>query len=398
MGNKAEVEKQKTYQKQEDTKQKNIQYQEEIERGKRENAARERKEAELKKIEEENKRIELLKQRDRQKAELEIKKIEAERKKRESEEKIRQKREEEEWKRKKEEAEIAWKRQKEIEEKNRIEKNESDIKSFRKEQDIGFFLTLVERFLDESIFLVKTLEALNEEKIITNYQDFKDKTGGKIQIIKEAIKTDELSQNCQSKLIMILLCNGKNEGNSDKIFEDLIKINDSKKKLVFDVLLNYSKAFGQDISFTLKDGKVYKEFVEYAIENDKYLESTDYRKNDIIQLKILNEKRDNIINSDNKIIFNKFNDYTDAYELVQDLIKYEKEKRKKFVYFPKSFWENYTIFYITTENENNKIDKLVRLYELLLSYIDLGKDNSNSEEILAEKINELIEKKNRRYC
>ena len=388
-----EVAKEITKQKEEETKQKQINYQEEIERGKRAKAEKERQEAELKKQEEENKKIELLRQRDKEKAELEIKKIEAERKQRELEEEIRRKKEEEALKRKKLELEMAWKKQKEKEEKERIEKNKNDINLFRKEQNIAFFLTLAERFLDDPVFLVETLEALNEERVITNYQDFKDKTGGKIQIIREAIKTDVLSQNCQTKLIMILLCNAKNEGNSDKIFENLIKINDSKKKLVFDILLNYSKAFGQDISFTLKEGKVYKEFVEYAIENDKYLESTDYRKNDIIQLKILNENREKIINTYDKIVFNKFNDYTNAYELVQDLIKYEKEKRKKFIFFPKSFWENYTIYYINTESENNKIDKLVKLYELLLSYIDLGKDNSNYKDILAEKINELIEKK-----
>ena len=309
------------------------------------------------------------------------------------EEEARRKREEEEWKRKIEEEKIAWERKKEAEEAERKKENENDIMIFRKEQNIGLFLNLVERFLDDSIFLVKTLEALNEDKVIKNYQDFKDKSGGKIQLIKEAIQKDELSINCQSKLIIILLCNGKNENNSDLVFEDLIKINDSKKKLVFDVLLNHSKAFGQDISFTVKDGKIYKEFVEYAIENDKYLKTTDYRKNDIIQLKILNEIRNKIINSDIKITFNKFNDYINAYEIVQDLIKYENKKRKKFVFFPKSFWENFTNYYINTENEDNKIDKLVELYKLLLSYIDLGKDDSNYKDILAEKINEFIEKK-----
>ena len=47
----------------------------------------------------------------------------------------------------------------------RKRENENDIMKFRKEQNIGFFLNLVERFLDDSIFLVKTLEVLNEDKV-----------------------------------------------------------------------------------------------------------------------------------------------------------------------------------------------------------------------------------------
>jgi hypothetical protein len=243
--------------------------------------------------------------------------------------------------------------------------------------------------------MIKTLEALNEDKVIKNYKDFKSASDGKIQIIREAINEDtQFSSNCQRKLVILLLCNEKNNGTCDQIFGTLVNKNENYKKLVFNILIDYSKIFGQDISFKLKDGEIYKQFVEFSIGRCEYLKSLDYRSNDLIQLKILNDNKDKIFDFKDigKLNFSKLNEYNGAYEVIQDLIKYEKAKNKKLIYFPKTFWENYYNYYKKNEKENI-IEKLVNLYTLLLSYIELGNDDSDYKDILAEKIHELIKNK-----
>ena len=67
----------------------------------------------------------------------------------------------------------------------------------------------------------------------------------------------------------------------------------------------------------------------------KYLESLDYRSDDIIQLEILYKKREAIFNSD-KII--KLNEHDGAHEIIQKIIKYEKSKQKKFISFKRTFF------------------------------------------------------------
>ena len=171
----------------------------------------------------------------------------------------------------------------------------------------------------------------------------------------------------------------------------MVEKGSDKKELIFDVLLDYSEEFGKDVHF--KDDKIYEEFVDYSLKKRKYLETFDYRSCDIIQLKLIYEKRDIVFNSYkiNKIM--KLDDYNEAFELIQNIIKYEKNKQKKFIFFKKNFWESYYIYCINNEEEKNKIPKLVEIYDLLLSYIDLGKDDSEYKEILAGKIHELILKK-----
>jgi hypothetical protein len=280
------------------------------------------------------------------------------------------------------------------EEQERKEKNKKDINKFRSEQDIGNFLVLIERFLDEPDFLIDTLKALNESKIITNYDAFKDKTGGKIQIIKQAVSENEFEPELLRKLILILFCNEKNGGNCNKLFEELLqKKNNKINELIFDILLKYSKNFQKDIKFG--NTKIYRQFVEYSIKVNKYIESLDYRSNDYIQLKLLNEMKEEIFKSDNiiKIEFGKFEDYTYVIESVNEIIKFEKNLRKKLVILKKAFWENFYFYYINNENEKTKLEKLVDLYELLLSYVDLGKDDTEYKDILAKNIHELVEEK-----
>ena len=186
------------------------------------------------------------------------------------------------------------------------------------------------------------------------------------------------------------------------MLEQYAEKNKNKKELMFNVLLDYSDIFSEYIHF--KDSYTYKKFMEYSLQNGKYLKSLKYRSGDIIQLKFLYENREKIILNDENIITfiqdksnnkkkNKLNGYSNAYELVLNLINYQKIKKKKFVFFTKTFWNNCYEYYIT-KNANDKIQDLLGLYRLLLSYIELGEDDSKEyKEILSEKIDELVQKK-----
>ena len=283
----------------------------------------------------------------------------------------------------------------EIQQKNESikKKNEDDINTFRENQNIFYFLELIQRFENENTYLVNTLDALNEFKIITNYKDFKAASQGKIEIIRKTIYEDnKLKPECQRRLIIVLLCNEKNNGKCDKLFENLVNKGSEKKELLFDVLLDYGAFFGEDVHF--RDIKIYEEFVEYSLNNNnKYKYTLDYRSNDLIQLKILLNKINKIFDLGNKVEFSKLNDYSNSYELIENIIKYEKEKRTKFIVFPKSFWEKFSIYYKNNEKEDIIIQKLFELYKLLLSYTDLGKDNSDYKDILAADIHKIIEDK-----
>ena len=156
-----------------------------------ERARQEREKAEQeRKIEEERRKIEELK---KLKKELKIK------------EAIRRQKQEEERRRKEEEKRRERERREREERERRIKEEKLNaINRFRSNQNIADFLILIERFSNDLIYLIKTLEALNEYKVISNYKDFKGTSDGKIQIIKEAIFGDEqLSSNCRRKLVII---------------------------------------------------------------------------------------------------------------------------------------------------------------------------------------------------
>ena len=98
------------------------------------------------------------------------------------------------------------------------------------------------------------------------------------------------------------------------------------------------------------------------------------------------------------IIFKNLDKFKDAYEIIKELIKYEKDIGKKFIFLYKEFWNNYYNFIYQHEtNTNEKIMILINLHELLLSYIELDEDDSNYKEELAENIHNLIEKAIKNY-
>ena len=218
----------------------------------------------------------------------------------------------------------------------KVKEKEDEITKLRNNQDITLFLTLIEKYKnkEDSDYMKKTLEALDEKKIIEKYKYLEQNCSGKIQIIRETLYGDnekELSKNCLRKLVILLFCYEKSNNNYnilDEILKKLIE-NNFSKDLLFDILLDYRKEFGKDILF--EDRKLYKEFVDHSIKKGQYLKSLDYLSNDIFQLKILNEQKENIFKSEINVTYNKLNVYDEAFKVVQDLIQYEKGKKK--IYF-----------------------------------------------------------------
>lgn len=280
--------------------------------------------------------------------------------------------------------------------KEKEEENKKEIKRFRDSQDIALFLELIEKYNDDLNYLEKILEALDEKEVVKKYEVFEYKIKGKIQIIRAVVYGEKkLSLNCERKLIIILLCIEKINNKCDDVLDNMYRLGSNKIELLFSVLLDYSKEFGKDVHFN--NDEIYEKFVDYSFKEKKYLESLDYRSDDIIQLNILYEKRETIFKSYkmiDKII--KLNEYGEAHEIIQKIITYEKSKHKKFISFKRLFWENYYIFSkIEIDRDNNdnvcdKVKKLVKIYTLLLTYIDLGDDDTEFKETLAQKIHDFI--------
>ena len=205
-------------------------------------------------------------------------------------------------------------------------KNEDDIKKFGSSQDIATFLELVERFYNNLDLLGLTIDELKESIIVKKYEEFKKQIEGKIQVIESNIYGDTFLENHRlKKLIILLLCYEKNKNNCDKVLKKLVEKGSNKKELIFDILLDYGNEFGKDILF--EDDIIYEEFANYSLNHRKYLKSLNYRSNDIIQLKFLYENRDIIFKNIKKIEFIKLNSYDEAYELIEKIIKFQKEKQ-----------------------------------------------------------------------
>ena len=83
--------------------------------------------------------------------------------------------------------------------------------------------------------------------------------------------------------------------------------------------------------------------MEFALNNGKYLKTLKYLSNNIIQLEYLYEYRNKIFDSKINAKYEKLDSgfYKDAYQIIQDFIKYQKEKERKFISLQKTFWENF---------------------------------------------------------
>ena len=313
----------------------------------------------------------------------------------EAERKEKERRRKEEERRRREEEE----RQRREEERRRQEeirrKKENKINDFRKNQNFSQFLDLIYEFSGDIYYLRKTIEVLDEDTLVKKYTDLKENANENMSIIKNTIytglKKNEINNNCIRKLILLLLFNEKSNQKGEevlnKIYEYKIYLD-----LLFDILLDYDEYFGKDIKFENK--AIYKKFVEYALNKGKYLKTLKYLSNNIIQLEYLYEYRDTIFNSKINVKYEKLDSefYKDVYQIIQDFIKYQKEKGRKFISLQKSFWENYYLYYALNKNENT-IQKLDDLYELLKSYSELEPDDSDYKEQLAKNIHNIIEGK-----
>ena len=88
------------------------------------------------------------------------------------------------------------------------EQNERDIKILMSSQNITLFSELIERFYNynDSDYLVKTLEALDEDTIIKKYEKLKGQIEEKIKYIYDSVYGYYLvSLDCKKKLVIILL-------------------------------------------------------------------------------------------------------------------------------------------------------------------------------------------------
>ena len=273
-------------------------------------------------------------------------------------------------------------------------KKQNEINTFKETQNISLFFDLLKKYNKEPIISMKIIEAINEGIMITNYSNFNVETKNNIIIIEEMIYgNNELNRDLLRKLIIILLCYEKNNNNCEKVLKRIIDMKKERellKKIIFDILLDYSKEFGNDIHF--KDIEIYKEFVIYSLEIGKYLESLNYKSFDIIQLKILYEHIDIIFESLIKVEYSYLNDYNEAFDVINKLIDYQKEKRKKLIFFADVFWKGYYHYYLNNEDDNNIIDKLDDINKLLFSYTDLDKNDIEYKNIVFSSIHEIIEK------
>lgn len=284
----------------------------------------------------------------------------------------------------------------ENERRKREERNwkNNQIQKLRDNQNIYYFMTLINEFMknyDED-YTVKALEVLNEKEIIRKYRDISQISQKNIRIIEEAVFSGSIeSKDCLNKLLIILLLYEKeSRGDFNDLFDRCFQ--KDLKLTIFDILFKYCEVFGNDIKFNYNYNN-YKEFVLYSLNKGKYLNTLNYLRNDIIQFKIILDLKEEIFRDTKYVSFDNLNSFDEANETIQELIKYEKEKGKRLVILPKEFWESY---YNNLYNQNykdikEKIQALLDLFKLYLSYIQLGDDTDYKYE-LANKIHEFVQR------
>ena len=277
----------------------------------------------------------------------------------------------------------------------------NDIDSFKNSQDIPTFLNLINRFIRnyDDYYAILTLKALKEEEIIRNYPSIRKASEENIGIIKNSIFKkfkESLDEDCLRKLLIILMFyeretsyNGINNLYKECSEEGL------KKNLLY-ILLQYSDTFGNDINFEYTYSN-YKNFANYSLNQGYqyyFFNSLKYCKNNIWQLRMVNDLKSTIFNKINDdIFFYRFDYYDDAKELIQEIIRYEKSQNKYLVKFPQNFWENYynNVFNAYSSNIKYKIQNLLDVYNLFVLYIDVGGEK-NYKYKLAEKIHSYVQK------
>ena len=241
MGNKAAIEEEKRRRAEADRRRAEAEAEEARQRARKEEEIRKQKEAE-------NERIRLLKE----KREAEARELERRIQREREIERERRKREEEERRRREEEE----RRKREYQ---RRTANQKKIDAFKDNQNIATFLKLMEEFSRDYEFRMETLQALNEGKLISKYKECEKELEEKIEMVESTLEQDDgLSYPSQRKLLLIAFCQRKNKGKYDDILEKHYKNN--KKNLLFNILLDYPKEFGDDIKFQGDEGeKIYKE-------------------------------------------------------------------------------------------------------------------------------------------
>ena len=246
-----------------------------------------------------------------------------------------------------EEAEL---RRKKEEEKRRKERK---IANLRDTQVIGTFISLIKEFMNSSDFdyMRKALEVLMETTIIDKYKSIRSDVGSQINIIIETIDQyyNMVDEKLLRKVLIIYIFYEKGKDCYSKI-EKHIK-NDKIKELFFNILLDYSEYLGNDIDFG-KDKNAYTDFVEHSLKKYKYFESLKYLSGNIIQLQVLNSLKNNVVKYAEKvskpIIFKNLDKFKDEYEIIKELIKYEKDIGKNSFFYTKNF--GIIIINISTRN------------------------------------------------
>lgn len=154
---------------------------------------------------------------------------------------------------------------------------------------------------------------INKNSFVANYNYFE-------KIISTTICRDNRkikNANILKELVIILLVSQKGNDSCDKEFNRLIDLND-QKYLVFDVLLDYSKELGNHINFKNRDIHIYKDFATYSLNKKIYIHTLEYLSEDIIQLKILYELKDEVYKYGLIIKYKKLKNSREEYQVTKN--------------------------------------------------------------------------------
>ena len=281
---------------------------------------------------------------------------------------------------------------------------EKKIKKLKEEQDVQTFLELIYDLINnnKNVKYAKiALESLKEKTIISKYKIIKAALDKKNDIIEKVIKnySQTLKEDCLRKLLIIFLfCDKENNKDFDCVLEKFIN-HQKLKEILFNILIDYYKEFECILDLN-KNINSYINFINYSLKEKnplKALKALNYFKYNLIQLQIPKKIMTDLYNIFVKksIINTKLNEFDELYEILKGFINYQ--TNKIIIKLPKEFWDKYCEYVFSIEKDKTeKISKLLKIYKLLLLYIELyklDKDIINCKKSLAEKIHELVEDK-----